>query len=81
MKLKIRHINKNFSYNLVLIHEALLCILMMPELYILKEKHFILDVEYYRDQPLLPCNPLDQDLVALDELHHPTKSLYQFPKC
>ena len=33
------------------------------------------------DQPLLPCNPLDQDLVALDELHHPAKSLYQFPKC
>lgn len=50
MKLKIRHINKqnkDFSYIVMLIHEALY-ILMLPELCILKEMHFILDVECWR---------------------------------
>lgn len=43
---------------------------MLPELYILKEIHFIWKLKTTNEQPLLPYTLLDQDLVALDVLHH-----------
>lgn len=48
--------NKEFSYNLMLIHEALY-MLMLQELCILKEIHFILDVQYYRWSTSIAMQP------------------------